>query len=172
MTPRVSFKFHITVPAAAASAAAALCEVAAVYICISPDGRGGARRRGGARNQQHMARTVCRKIESCKNEAACCCCCLLLQLLQLAATVWLSWDSDDGTAVSSAAAGVAGWPLLLVRCVLVVLFCVVRTKKYVCLGPPAPPSGTARKIREVGLSSFFSANTKKKIVMRREFAFF
>ena len=56
-----------------------------------------------------------------------------------------SWDSSGGTAVNSAAAGVAGLPLLLVRCRLVFF---VRLVSFAVA--PAPLSDTAQRVSEVG----------------------
>ena len=84
---------------------------------------------------------------------ACCslllCCCHSVLLLQL--LLWLAaadcvaavWDRSGGTAVNSAAVGVAGLPLLLV---LSLVFLYVRLFFAV---PPAPLSDTAQRVSEV-----------------------
>ena len=59
----------------------------------------------------------------------------------------LCWDSGGSTAAKSAAAGVAGLPLPLVRCLLVFFFC---SYSFVFLCPPALLCDTARRVSDFG----------------------
>ena len=128
MTARASCQSHNTEIAAAA--AVVRCKVAAVNMSISLNRRSGARRaRSLRRAQQQHTLIAGRKVEyrsdetidsrACCSLQLCCCCLVLLQQQpRLCCYCFFSWDSSGGTAVNSAAAGIAGLSLLLVRCLL------------------------------------------------------
>lgn len=74
------------------------------------------------------------------------------------AATLLSWDSSDGAAVNSTAAGVGSLPLLLVRCVHVCCLLTTTTKSR---AHPAPLSNTAQRVGEVCLGAYLPQHTTK-----------